>query len=205
VLASRNEHRCILRSHIPSGVAHRDIKPQNLLLGENRILKIADFGLAASFNPDPALHESCRGLRRTMCGSPLYMAPELLVLRSGDVYNALATDAWSCGAVLAAMLMDHPPFPATSLPELVQMTSYARGLKLPESMAREQKMLLRALLAVDPARRLTLTEVRSHPWFRAQLPAALVRACPLPCWPLVPPACVYLMACVSRTPRDRRL
>ena len=109
-----------------------------------------------------------------MCGSPLYMAPELLVLKSGDMYNALATDAWSCGAVLTAMLLDRPPFPATSLQELIQMSSSARGLKLPDDMPRDQKTLIRGLLTVDPSRRLTLPQVRAHPWFRSQLLAALV-------------------------------
>ena len=59
------------------GVAHRDLKPQNLLLSRDGVLKIADFGLAASFNPDPLLPHSIRSLRQTMCGSPLFMAPEV--------------------------------------------------------------------------------------------------------------------------------
>lgn len=106
------------------GVAHRDLKPQNLLLGHEGGLKIADFGLAASFNPDPHRDDGgSRGLRRTMCGSPLYMAPELLCLRDGNSYDALATDAWSCGAVLYAMLIGAPPFAATSYQELVRMAS----------------------------------------------------------------------------------
>ena len=59
------------------GVAHRDLKPQNLLLSCHGVLKIADFGLAASFNADPSLPHSTRSLRQTLCGSPLYMAPEV--------------------------------------------------------------------------------------------------------------------------------
>lgn len=62
------------------GVAHRDLKPQNLLLSRDGVLKIADFGLAASFNPDTSLRHSTRSLRQTMCGSPLYMAPEVNII-----------------------------------------------------------------------------------------------------------------------------
>jgi serine/threonine protein kinase len=162
-------------SFLLSGVAHRDIKPQNLLLSGNGILKIADFGLAASFDPDPAVKECRRGLRRTMCGSPLYMAPELLVLKDGSSYNALASDVWSCGAVLAAMVLDHPPFPATSMPELIQMTSNSRGLKLPDHLPRDLRLLIRGMLNTDPMRRLTIEEVRKHPWFRTSVSDTLVR------------------------------
>ena len=156
-----------------TGVAHRDLKPQNLLVGKNNVLKIADFGLAASFNPDPALRGSTRGLRRTMCGSPLYMAPELLVLKQGAVYCSLSADVWSCGAVLFAMLAGTPPYPATSLPELVQMTSHPRGLRMPDNLSRDLRALIRGMLTVDPTRRLTLNDVRRHPWFSSNLDRAL--------------------------------
>lgn len=157
-------------------MAHRDLKPQNLLVGDHGILKIADFGLAASFNPDPALRYSTRSLRRTMCGSPLYMAPELLTLRSGSAYNAMASDVWSCGAVLFAMAVGHAPFPAISLPELVQMASNAGStLKFPDGCTRDFRSLVRGLLTIDPHRRLTLLRVREHAWLQPGMEDTLVR------------------------------
>ena len=157
------------------GVAHRDLKPQNLLLGINGILKIADFGLAASFNP--SIRSSSLGLRRTMCGSPMYMAPELLSLRDGHSYNALATDAWSCGAVLYAMLCGTPPFPATNYEQLVKLASRPRtSLKLPEHhLSPGARLLLRGMLRVDPRRRYSLPRAASTPWFQDGLRQTLER------------------------------
>jgi 5'-AMP-activated protein kinase catalytic alpha subunit len=74
------------------GVFHRDIKPENLLLDENGDLKVSDFGLSA-------LWESRRqdGLLHTMCGTPAYLAPEV-INRKG--YDGAKADIWSCGVVL---------------------------------------------------------------------------------------------------------
>ena len=78
------------------GVAHRDLKPANLLVGgaSGTVLKIADFGLAAEFEPSPSLRCSRQSLRYTLCGSPLYMAPELL-----NSPRARGTTRWrpTCG------------------------------------------------------------------------------------------------------------
>lgn len=155
------------------GVAHRDIKPQNLLLSLDGVLKIADFGLAASFNPDPEV----KSLRQTMCGSPLYMAPEMLSLRSGETYDSIATDTWGCGAVLYAMLLGTPPFPASSFTELVRLASRPRlNLKLPAAVVpKGLGVLLRAMLRLDPKQRFTLPQVAQHPWFQNQLRQTLAR------------------------------
>ena len=73
------------------GVYHRDIKPENLLLDENENLKVSDFGLSA-------LAESRRkdGLLHTICGTPAYVAPEV-IKRKG--YEGEKADVWSCGVV----------------------------------------------------------------------------------------------------------
>jgi serine/threonine-protein kinase Chk1 len=156
------------------GVAHRDVKPQNLLLSHTGVLKIADFGLAASFNPDPALRVSACSLRQTMCGSPLYMAPEMLSLRSGASYNALATDTWGCGAVLYTMLFGEPPFPASSFSELVNLASRPQvHLRLPDTLPRELSALIRAMLRLDPKQRYTLPQVARSSWFQQGLAATL--------------------------------
>uniref|UniRef100_A0A7N0TJU5 Protein kinase domain-containing protein n=1 Tax=Kalanchoe fedtschenkoi TaxID=63787 RepID=A0A7N0TJU5_KALFE len=74
------------------GVYHRDLKPENLLLDENSVLKISDFGLSA-------LSESKRpdGLLHTTCGTPAYVAPEIICRRG---YDGAKSDIWSCGVIL---------------------------------------------------------------------------------------------------------
>eukprot|EP00322_Chrysochromulina_rotalis_P010597 CAMPEP_0115831182 /NCGR_PEP_ID=MMETSP0287-20121206/2006_1 /TAXON_ID=412157 /ORGANISM="Chrysochromulina rotalis, Strain UIO044" /LENGTH=462 /DNA_ID=CAMNT_0003284519 /DNA_START=41 /DNA_END=1429 /DNA_ORIENTATION=- len=159
------------------GVAHRDLKPQNLLFSLNGLLKIAaDFGFAASLSRDPGSMSSFQSMRKTMCGSPLYMAPELLSLREGCSYDALASDTWGCGAVLYGMLVGGPPFPAESYPELVRLVARPRAnLRLPDRMRRDLSTLLRSMLRLEPRQRYTLTQVASSTWFRTDLARTLSR------------------------------
>ncbi|KAG6380368.1 kinase-like protein [Boletus reticuloceps] len=112
---------------------HRDIKPQNLLLNPASpeelakghpigvpILKVADFGFARSL-PKAMLAE-------TLCGSPLYMAPEILRY---EKYDAKA-DLWSVGAVLYEMSVGKPPFRAQNHVELLKKIEHSKGVKFPD-------------------------------------------------------------------------
>ncbi|KAE8718282.1 CBL-interacting serine/threonine-protein kinase 12 [Hibiscus syriacus] len=84
------------------GVFHRDLKPENLLLDENYDLKISDFGLSAvkeQIRPDGLLH--------TICGTPGYVAPEILA-RKG--YDGAKVDVWSCGVILYVLHAGYLPF-----------------------------------------------------------------------------------------------
>ncbi|KAG1850962.1 kinase-like domain-containing protein [Suillus tomentosus] len=112
---------------------HRDIKPQNLLLNPASpeelakghplgvpILKVADFGFARSL-PNAMMAE-------TLCGSPLYMAPEILRY---EKYDAKA-DLWSVGAVLYEMCVGKPPFRAQNHVELLKKIEHSKGVKFPD-------------------------------------------------------------------------
>lgn len=80
-------------------VYHRDLKPQNLLLDEKGNLKVSDFGLSVLHQTDAVLS--------TTCGSPNYVAPEVIVRQN---YYGAAADIWSCGIVLFELLAGFSPF-----------------------------------------------------------------------------------------------
>ncbi|CEJ55610.1 Putative Serine/threonine-protein kinase atg1 [Penicillium brasilianum] len=158
---------------------HRDIKPQNLLLcpapasyrcGSSQsvpykgsdnsyepttgletlpMLKIADFGFARSL---PAT-----SLAETLCGSPLYMAPEILRY---EKYGAEA-DLWSVGTVLYEMVVGRPPFRATNHVELLRKIEKGEDrIRFPEEnpASDDMKKLIRGLLKRNPAERLNFPE-----------------------------------------------
>ncbi|KAG5635946.1 hypothetical protein H0H81_009595 [Sphagnurus paluster] len=156
---------------------HRDIKPQNLLLNAPSpeelarghplgvpILKVADFGFARSL-PNAMMAE-------TLCGSPLYMAPEILRY---EKYDAKA-DLWSVGAVLFEMSVGKPPFRAQNHIELLKKIEHAKGVKFPDEdptspstksggggsedspVPEDVKKLIRALLKRNPVERASFDE-----------------------------------------------
>jgi serine/threonine-protein kinase Chk1 len=153
------------------GVAHRDIKPENLLVSGEGNLKLADFGLAALFRKD-----GTQRLCNTVCGSPPYIAPEIVKgqrTKRPDVldvgYAPNISDIWSCGVVLFVLLVgntpwDEPTARSYEFNEYLQSdgrTGDDLWLKLPQ----EVLSLLRGMLKLDSSRRFTLDEIRTHPWF----------------------------------------
>ena len=137
------------------GIAHRDIKPENLLLDEHDNLKISDFGLS---NLQPT---NRTGLLQTVCGTPNYVAPEVLKEKGYDGFKA---DAWSCGIVLFVMLAGYLPFDDPNQNAL--FNKIERGdYRMSRHFTEGAKDLISKLIVVDPTKRLSLEQVMQHPWF----------------------------------------
>ncbi|EPR58827.1 ULK kinase [Toxoplasma gondii GT1] len=138
---------------------HRDLKPQNLLLSSAShaaTLKIADFGFARSLQP--------WDLAATICGSPLYMAPEIL---QHQYYDAKA-DLWSVGAIFFEMLHGRPPFsgqnPLQLLKNIERTAAAGPAFSDAVPLSPSCQDLLRKLLRANPAERMSPEDFFSHPY-----------------------------------------
>ncbi|XP_022145610.1 serine/threonine-protein kinase ATG1c-like isoform X3 [Momordica charantia] len=152
-----------------NNLIHRDLKPQNLLLStsdDNSVLKIADFGFARSLQP--------KGLAETLCGSPLYMAPEIMQLQK---YDAKA-DLWSVGAILFQLVTGRTPFTGNNQIQLLQNIVKSTELHFPSDisdLSSDCKDLCRKLLRRNPVERLTFEEFFNHPFLCAIQPDEMLR------------------------------
>ncbi|KAF8390175.1 hypothetical protein HHK36_024697 [Tetracentron sinense] len=142
-------------------VVHRDLKPENLLLDSKCNVKIADFGLSNVMRDGHFL--------KTSCGSPNYAAPEVI---SGKLYAGPEVDVWSCGVILYALLCGTLPFDDENIPNLFKKIK--GGIyTLPSHLSAGARELIPRMLVVDPMKRITIPEIRQHPWFQAHLPRYL--------------------------------
>lgn len=146
-----------------NGIAHRDLKPENILSageGESEIVKIADFGFSKSFGgPDEAQR------LMTSCGSPGYVAPEILTAESYDQ----AVDMWSIGVIVYILLSGYPPFYADSAPALfkkIMDVKYDFDDFVWDDISDSAKDLIRNLLVKDPKKRFTASQCLEHPWVK---------------------------------------
>jgi serine/threonine protein kinase len=130
--------RALAAAH-EAGLVHRDVKPQNLLLGSNGLLKLGDFGIAFGLG----------GTRLTMAGTVLgtaaYLAPEQA---RGEEVTA-AADVYGVGAVLYELLTGRPPRTPTSLADLTDSTTIAPPVGAPPALTR----IVMRCLAAEPAAR----------------------------------------------------
>ncbi|CAL4914288.1 unnamed protein product [Urochloa decumbens] len=146
------------------GVYHRDLKPENLLLDGSRDLKISDFGLSAL--PDCKRQD---GLLHTSCGTPAYVAPEV-ISRKG--YDGAKADIWACGVILYVLLAGYLPFQDKNLIDMYKKIFKAE-LKWPSWFSSDARKLLRRLLHPNPSARISIAEIMEHPWFRSGLDGRL--------------------------------
>ena len=142
-------------------VVHRDLKPENLLLDSKNNVKIADFGLSNVMRDGHFL--------KTSCGSPNYAAPEVI---SGKLYSGPEVDVWSCGVIMYALLCGSLPFDDESIPNLFKKIK--GGIyTLPSYVSPGARDLISRMLLVDPLKRITMAEIRNHPWCTCHLPRYL--------------------------------
>ncbi|KAG8901787.1 hypothetical protein FRB99_005104 [Tulasnella sp. 403] len=136
-------------------ITHRDLKPENILLtgDDPRMIKIADFGLAKSVDSGTFL--------KTMCGTPSYLAPEVVLADAGIGYDS-KVDCWSLGVIVWAMLTntacfvenDEEPLRDRMLHRQVQW----------EMLKQLRQDFMKRLIVNDPRYRMTIREARQHPW-----------------------------------------
>lgn len=141
-----------------NNIIHRDLKTKNLLISDCGDIKIADFGFAKQWiNQD---------LKNTYCGSPLYMAPEILYYQNYDINS----DLWSIGIIIYEMITGNPPFHVKNFYQLTKKMKEQK-IQLPSeySISKDLKELLENLLIKEPKHRLSWNDFFNHKWFENKI------------------------------------
>ncbi|KAI1083242.1 checkpoint kinase 2-like protein [Whalleya microplaca] len=151
-------------------IVHRDIKPENILLVDKEAhVKLADFGLAKIIGEE--------SFTTTLCGTPSYVAPEILAEGRHRKYTK-AVDVWSLGVVLYICLCGFPPFsdelysrdfPYT-LPQQIKSGRFDYPSPYWDSVGDPALDLIDKMLVVEPEKRFTIDQCLSHPWLTQKLP-----------------------------------
>ena len=141
-----------LKYLLENKIIHRDLKPQNILVTETGTLKITDFGFARYFDNDILI--------QTICGSPLYMAPEIM---RNKKYNQ-KSDLWSIGIIFFEMLTGNTPFKAKNIYELIRVIEND-VVEIPTKfiLSKECRKLLLSLLEKNPEKRISWEDFFCHP------------------------------------------
>lgn len=148
------------------GFAHCDLKPENILLGNNFDIKLADFGFATSEKTS-----------ESRVGTYGYMAPEVLAMKEYSTANA---DVFAASVILFVMVTQHSPFDKAELSDkyysLMHFNKWEKFWKIfsdDYDISEEFKDLFQKMMSFDPSDRLTLKEIKQHPWFLEVVPSEI--------------------------------
>ena len=158
--------------HIHSkNIVHRDVKLENILIDLNNTIKICDFGIGRVLSdPNDLLYDQC--------GTPMYMAPEILFSSQEKGYKGFPVDIWSAGIALYIMLSGTLPFSVKKEDSLDNKNEkknialknaimYSQPKKI-EKISENAKDLLHGLLNKDPNKRLNIEQILNHPWLKEE-------------------------------------
>ncbi|KAI6647552.1 Fused serine/threonine kinase-like protein [Oopsacas minuta] len=138
-------------------ILHRDMKPQNILLCSDGVVKLCDFGFARAMSMETIMLTSIKG-------TPLYMSPELVQERPYDY----TSDLWALGCILYELYAGQPPFYTNSIATLVKLV--LRGhIKWPKGMSKELRTFLQGLLEKEISRRLQWPDILYHPFLKKHI------------------------------------
>nr|XP_029714683.1 ovarian-specific serine/threonine-protein kinase Lok isoform X2 [Aedes albopictus] len=144
-------------------ITHRDLKPDNILLendDEETLLKVSDFGLSKFVQKDSVL--------RTLCGTPLYVAPEVLLTGGRGSYTR-KVDIWSLGVVLYTMLSGTLPFSdeyGSPASEQIKRGKFSFRHRSWKSVSPQAKKLIYEILTIDPNSRPSIDDILNSAWLR---------------------------------------
>lgn len=132
------------------GIAHRDLKLENIMMDAHGCIKIIDFGFSRFANQ----------LCSTPCGSPAYASPEVI---GGQNYDGKAADMWSCGVILFALVTGELPWRGSNQVQIYKQISTG-SFEMPEGVSTLCSDLIKKLLVPEAQMRLTASEALKHPW-----------------------------------------
>lgn len=135
-------------------IIHRDVKLDNLLITTDfTCIKLCDFGVGRSVKPGEKIFDQC--------GTPAYLAPEIVADRG---YDPFYVDIWSMGVLLYAILSGTVPFRAKTLPDLHKLILRCK-YEMPDNISEPAKDLIKRMLSPIPHMRISLDDMKTHPWF----------------------------------------